>query len=171
MTRLFERVLVPHDFSPQATQALRAAGELAARDGGLQIVLHANPAVYPVVGLPPVAPAEWFPPPIPSAELIANERRRLEALVAHELPRRRRPPLECRVVIGDPFASIMKAARGVTAIVMATLGRTGLPHLVLGSVAEKVVRHARVPVLTVRPGVLRRRTPHRSRSARRRAGS
>jgi universal stress protein A len=166
MSRLFRKVLVPHDFSPPATQALRAAAQLAAEDGGRLFVLHAIPPVYPVVGVPPVAPIEWFPPPVPSPELIANERRRLEKLVAREVPRRLRVRAECRVVIGDPFASIMNAARGVTAIVMATLGRTGLPHLLLGSVAEKVVRHAPVPVLTVRPRVFRRRpAPGRRRAA------
>jgi nucleotide-binding universal stress UspA family protein len=174
MTRLFRKVLVPHDFSPQATQALRAAAELAARDRGRLSVLHAVPPVYPVAGLPPVAPAEWFPPPVASPDLIATERRRLEGVVAREVPRGLRVPVECRVVIGDPFASIMSAARGVTAIVMATLGRTGLPHLLLGSVAEKVVRHSPVPVLTVRPRVLRKRSASRrprARSRRRRSGS
>jgi nucleotide-binding universal stress UspA family protein len=66
------------------------------------------------------------------------------------------------VVIADPFQAIMDAARGATAIVMGTLGRTGLPHLMLGSVAAKTVRHAPVPVLTVRA----RGTPTRARRRR-----
>jgi len=49
----------------------------------------------------------------------------------------------------------MNATRGVDSIVMATAGRTGLAHLLIGSVAEKVVRHAPVPVLTVRPASTR----------------
>ena len=53
------------------------------------------------------------------------------------------------------------AARGADAIVMATEGRTGLTHLLIGSVAEKVVRHAPVPVLVLRAGA---RTGRRRRS-------
>jgi nucleotide-binding universal stress UspA family protein len=45
----------------------------------------------------------------------------------------------------------MDASADVDSIVMATHGRTGLEHLLIGSVAEKVVRHATVPVLTIRP--------------------
>jgi len=157
MSRLFRKVLVPHDFSPYATRALQAAAELAASAKGRILVLHAVAPVYPVAGLPPVgAAAGWLPPPIPSAELLAHERRRLEALVARALSRRR-VRADCRVVVAEPFQAIMTAARGATVIVMGTLGRTGLPHLVLGSVAEKVVRHAPVPVLTIRAAVRRSR--------------
>jgi nucleotide-binding universal stress UspA family protein len=157
MSRLFRRILVPHDFSPYATRALRAAAELAASEKGRILVLHAIAPVYPVAGLPPVgAAAGWLPPPIPSAELLAHERRRLEALVARALSRRR-VRVDSRVVVAEPFQAIMAGARGATAIVMGTLGRTGLPHLVLGSVAEKVVRHSPVPVLTIRAGVRRAR--------------
>jgi nucleotide-binding universal stress UspA family protein len=48
------------------------------------------------------------------------------------------------------------AARGADLIVMSTMGRTGLSHLLVGSVAEKVVRHAPVPVLTLRPAGARK---------------
>jgi len=64
----------------------------------------------------------------------------------------------CRAVLGEPVQSILAAARRADTIVMATLGRTGLAHLVMGSIAERVVRHSPVPVLTVRPGSARRRT-------------
>ena len=160
MRRLFRRVLVPHDLSPYATRALRAAAELAAGDKGRLVVLHAIPPIYPMAGLPPVGAAgAWLPPPMPSAELVARERRRLETIVARSLARRR-VRAECRVVVAEPFQAIMAAARGASAIVMGTLGRTGLPHLVLGSVAEKVVRHSPVPVLTIRAGA---RRPRRAR--------
>ena len=57
-----------------------------------------------------------------------------------------------------PAALDPELARDVDSIVMATAGRTGLAHMVIGSVAEKVVRHAPVPVLTVRavPGAGKR---------------
>jgi nucleotide-binding universal stress UspA family protein len=54
---------------------------------------------------------------------------------------------------GSPAREIVNAAKGLHAdlIVMSTHGRTGLKHALLGSVAEKVVRHATIPVLTVKP--------------------
>jgi nucleotide-binding universal stress UspA family protein len=60
-----------------------------------------------------------------------------------------------------PVSHIADAARGVDLIVMATAGRTGVSHLLMGSVAEKVVRHAPVPVLTLPPAARRRRTRRR----------
>ena len=166
MSPLFRRILVPHDFSPHATQALRVAVELAAQAKGRLTVLHAIPNVYPIAGLPPAAPVGWYPPPVPPAELVATERRRLETLVARAVSGRRRARVASRVVTGDPFQCIMEAARGASAIVMSTLGRTGLPHLVLGSVAEKIVRHSPVPVLTIRARALRKAS---TRTRRRRA--
>jgi nucleotide-binding universal stress UspA family protein len=165
MSRLFRKILVPHDFSPHAIQALRVAADLAARAKGRLTVLHAIPNVYPIAGLPPVAPVAWYPPPVATADLIASERRRLEALVARTVSGRGRPRVACRVVAGDPFQTIMDAARGASMIVMSTLGRTGLPHLVLGSVAEKVVRHSPVPVLTIRSRTRKASTRPRPRRA------
>ncbi len=170
MTALFRRILVPHDFSRHAAQALRVAADLAVAHKGRLLVLHALPPVYPVVDLPPVPLRESFPKPLRGPELIGRVRQRLEALVAREIsgPRKRR--VECRVVIADPFQAIMQAARGASAIVMGTLGRTGLPHLLLGSIAEKTVRHSPVPVLTIRPHVVRAKgTRHRRGRRRRRA--
>jgi hypothetical protein len=90
--------------------------------------------------------AEETTPWIPPEDLVASELAHLETLVAKTLKRRPAPPAECRVVVGDAFASILDAARTADLIVMATHGRTGLEHLVIGSVAEKVVRHAPIPV-------------------------
>lgn len=61
--------------------------------------------------------------------------------------------VERRVVIGTPYRQIVEiaAAGDVDLIMMATHGRTGLSHLVMGSVAERVVRMATCPVLTLRP--------------------
>jgi nucleotide-binding universal stress UspA family protein len=58
---------------------------------------------------------------------------------------------------GSPAEVIKRFAEeeGVDLIVMATHGRTGLHHILLGSVAEKVVRLSKVPVLTIKPGPLR----------------
>ena len=62
----------------------------------------------------------------------------------------------CEIVIdiGDPYEQLMKVAqqRRVDLIVTSTHGRTGLEHLVIGSVAEKIIRHAPCPVFVVRRG-------------------
>jgi len=71
------------------------------------------------------------------------------------------------VVLGDPLQRILAAARDADSIVIATAGRTGLSHLLIGSV-EKVVRHASVPVLTIRPPAKRRTRTGPARAARRR---
>ena len=55
-----------------------------------------------------------------------------------------------QVIEGVPYVEIMEAAKGRDSIVMGTHGRTGLSHLWLGSVAERVVRGSEVPVLTIR---------------------
>jgi len=61
-------------------------------------------------------------------------------------------PVETRVLTGIPYEEIVRAGREVSAdlIIMGTHGRSGMSHLLLGSVAERVVRNAPCPVLTVR---------------------
>jgi len=149
---LFRRILVPHDFSTSATRALEVATRLARAHRGRLVVLHVIGPFHPMTALPAETAAA-----VPEADLIATERRRLERVVGRTVGRRNGPPVECRVVIGDPFRRIADAARGADSIVMATAGRTGLAHVLIGSVAEKVVRHASVPVLTVRARSWRRR--------------
>jgi nucleotide-binding universal stress UspA family protein len=166
---LFRNILVPFDFSDAATAALDVAADLAARHRGSLTVVHVIAPVYPVSGF---AGAGELPVWVPPEDLRAETRARLEAVVARKLGRRR-TRATCRVLVGDPYRSIVDAARRADSIVMATLGRTGLAHLVIGSVAEKVVRHAPVPVLTLRPaasrtvlrstGAARKRTPARRR--------
>jgi nucleotide-binding universal stress UspA family protein len=151
MPSLFRKILVPHDFSDHATRALRVATDLAAEHRGRLLVLHAITPFNPVSAFPAAEEMVWLPPP----DLIAQERRRLEALVGRVTGRRRGVKADVRVVIGDPHQQIVDAARGATLVVMATEGRTGLSHLLIGSVAEKVVRHSPAPVLTLRPGVRR----------------
>ena len=146
MTILFRRVLVPHDFSRPADGALEVAADLARRSRGRLLLLHVL-APYPIEGF---APAEGVPFIAPG-DLIAPAREHLEKL-ARRVIGRRGPAYECRIVVGDPAQEITRAARRADAIVMATAGRTGLGHLLIGSVAEKVVRHARCPVLTLRGG-------------------
>lgn len=148
---LFRHILVPHDFSPQATVALKEAARLAAQHKGKLTVLHALVPFY----LPADVP---FGMPSPG-DLIPEQRAQLERLVTKTLGNGA-PPVTIRVVIGDASERIIDAGRRADSIVMATSGRSGLAHFLIGSVAEKVVRHASVPVLTLRVPI-RKRTPRR----------
>ena len=60
---------------------------------------------------------------------------------------------EVLVRVGRPWHEVVSAVSelGVDLLVLTTHGRTGLPHMLMGSVAEKIVRHASCPVLVVRP--------------------
>ena len=148
MTDLFRRILVPYDFSDAATAALDVAADLARGQRGTITVLHAIAPVYPVSAFPGAGEIPvWVPP----EDVCEETRVRLEAAVAKRIGTRI-AGVTCRVVVGDPHHRIIEAARRADSIVMGTVGRTGLAHLLVGSVAEKVVRHSPVPVLTVRPG-------------------
>ena len=152
----FRRILVPHDFSESADAALDLAVDLAAAQGARLDVLHVVEPFHP----PPEIVA-W----LGDEQRIGPQLKRLEAVVAARVGRRR-VPFQCEVVVGYPLDAILEAARDVDLIVMATLGRTGLPHLLIGSVAERVVRHATKPVLTLRAGRPARSESRRSRRAR-----
>lgn len=152
MAELFRKILVPYDFSPAAKAALAVADQLAARHRGALTVLHVIAPVYPVSGF---AGAGELPVWIPPDDLQAETRARLTEEVGRTLGRRGARAV-CKVIVGDPYHCIVAAARRADSIVMGTLGRTGLAHLVIGSVAEKVVRHSPVPVLTLRPAASRK---------------
>jgi len=91
---------------------------------------------------------------------FALARREVEAVVRSALGRRR-ARVECRVVAGEPADAIVDAAHDVDSVVMSTVGRTGLSRMLLGSVAEKVVRLSPKPVLTLRPEAVRTRSRRR----------
>ena len=157
----FRRLLVPHDLSAQADRALKVAAELAGPTGEL-LVLH---AVMPVMPTADFAAAMLY---VPVDELMLDADRHLRAVVTRVVGRRG-PKTRILVVVGDPYASINAHTRGMDAVVMSTLGRTGLSHLVMGSVAEKTVRHSPIPVLTLRPQAAARATRVRPRVVRRRS--
>ena len=133
-------ILAPTDFSEHATQAVTTAFELAQTFGAKLSLLHV--IEVPVYAIEVALPLE---------DLERDARRALarllpEAAAAHVDVTR-------LVDMGVPYQKIveMATAEEVDLIVMATHGHTGLSHLVLGSVAERVVRLAPCPVLTIRP--------------------
>lgn len=143
------RVLVPTDFSDHATPAVRYAAELADKFGAELILLHVVPDT--VLALPDAV----MPMPVMTPDLNALTeagRTGLTNVVAALKLESRNPRLEVR--LGSPEREIVAAATdlGVDLVCVTTHGRDGLARVLLGSVAEAVVRHAPCPVLTVRPG-------------------
>jgi len=155
MPGIFRRILVPHDFSEAADDALRIAVQLARQHGGSLTVMHVVPP-YPLVGVP--APTTTI---VTEGQILASARQNLDALVRRRVRGPRAPRVRTMVVPGDPHRRIVEAAAMATSVVMATEGRTGLSHLLIGSVTEKVVRHCPRPVLTLRPRAAPRRRPRR----------
>jgi len=147
MTDTISRILVPVDFSPHADRALCYATILAYRLGASVTLLHVveNPIVTGAWG-----PEVYVPNVIDLLdELTAAAGRRLttlkESAVALGLA------ADTVVITGRPAQAIVEHARGgFDLIVMGTHGRSGLSHVVMGSVAERVVRKAPCPVLTLR---------------------
>ena len=154
----FRRILVPHDFSDHATAALRTAARLVPA-GGRLLVLHVVVPFTPTVDVPPVGVASYVSPDV----LLSGAARQLDRMVSKALPGRAAARVETKIELGDPYQRILEASRGMDLIVMSTTGRTGLSHLLIGSVTEKVVRHSRIPVLTLRPEAARKlaRAPKR----------
>jgi universal stress protein A len=133
-------ILTPTDFSAPATQAVTAVFELAQTFGAKLSLLHV--IEVPVYAIEVALPLEAL------ERDARHELARLlpEAGAAHVDVTR-------LVDMGVPYQKILETATAeqVDLIVMATHGRTGLGHLLLGSVAEHVVRLAPCPVLTIRP--------------------
>ena len=146
----WKRVLVPHDFSTCADRAEALAIELAEVFGASIVLLHvadgptgleANAVIQPEGSDRPVTLGKFVTDGAASRLEQRAQRLRLKGLDVATI-----------VANGDVAETILEHAveAGADAIVMGTHGRTGLVHLLMGSVAEKVVRHASVPVVTVR---------------------
>lgn len=141
-----KKILVPIDFSETSAQALPYAAALAERFGAKLVLLH---VIEPVT----MSPVFWdFQPPVADADQAAEVAitTRLSQLGKELLPE----DVQARTLVCDGVAheEIAETARnlGVDLIVLSTHGHTGLKHVLLGSTAERVVRHARCPVLVVR---------------------
>ncbi len=142
----FKRILVPVDFSPHSERAAALAAELAKTFGASLTVLH----VYSIPTYP--LPEGYI---IASPETVAELMTKISSALKEVKTRvlaRGAPHVESLLVEGSAFAEIVRTAREKQhdLIVMGTHGRTGLKHALMGSVAEKVVRKAHCPVLTVR---------------------
>src|ERR1700722_10145956 len=147
---IFTKILVATDFSDDSNHALAFAEELARRFSAEMLLMHVDQPLAPVM-VSELSPGL----DIGAMSRIAEEQR---LLALRELDMLTAPlrdsGLKARglLKVGGPFLEIVHAAyvEGVDLIVLGTHGRTGLAHVLLGSVAERVVRKAHCPVLTIR---------------------
>ncbi len=144
----WKRICCPIDFSDASRAAMEVAADLARRFGSDLVLLHA----YPV-------PGYTFPDgsvvasPKMMQELADQAARHLDAWRADAERILGAPRVATEKAVGEPATEIVAYAKGaaVDLLVLGTHGRTGLEHALMGSVAERVVRKAKCPVLTVRP--------------------
>lgn len=137
------RILVPIDFSEHSQKSLRYALAFAAQFDAEVVLVHiVEQMVYP---------GDWMYPPLAASDFAIEKREqmieRLRALDAGSGVK-----TQHIVRLGRAWQEVIEIAREQKAdlIILATHGYTGLKHVLLGSVAEKIVRHAPCPVLSVR---------------------
>ena len=138
------KILVPVDFSEHSQKALRYALAFANQfDAEVTLVHIVEQMVYP---------GDWMYPPLAVTDFSTQKRgemiQRLRALDAQSGVKTQHV-----VRVGRAWQEVVEIAREQKAdmIILATHGYTGLKHALLGSVAEKIVRHAPCPVLSVHP--------------------
>ena len=144
---MFSRILVPMDFSAPSDAALDYARSVAMRFDASLHLLHVADDPYRVLY---------------SSDVLVPEVERLRAEIVREATgwlrdRVTEPDVKelgatVETIIGTPAGSIVEYADGndIDLIVMGTHGRSGMSHVLMGSVTERVVRTASCPVLTVR---------------------
>jgi universal stress protein A len=144
----FKKILSPTDFSDPSYESLKAAAELAG---------HFSADLYLVHVIPPIPLSNFLSPETTPAldislyqeELKKGAEKTLQEVIEQRLPKGL--SVHPLVALGHPVEEILRLAQDqkMDLIVIATHGRTGLPHFLFGSVAEKVVRLAPIPVLIV----------------------
>jgi len=139
-----KRILVPIDFSETSLHALRYALTFARELEASVHLLHVYEPPTFMAGYP------TLPIVVPDGQVVQKARMQLDR-VAREATDRD-VPVECFVRKGKPHQEIVDLAKEqrIDLIVISTHGYTGLKHTLLGSTAERVVRHAGCPVLVVR---------------------
>lgn len=147
LTPKITRILAPTDFSPQAGEACSLAARLANRLEARLVVFHAIPFLDLTREIQAMKRRT-------RESVLDDTRESLRAWMKEAVPAewRRFLAIEVQLAVGDPAQQIAAAAAGADLIVMGTHGRSGLAHLVMGSVTAAVLRTARVPVLALRAG-------------------
>jgi universal stress protein A len=157
----FKRILCPVDLSGFSMEALRLAVPLAKSGGAVLDILHVihNPFdelyMSSITESDPAMIDAYAAEPARRAKIVRATEEHAEILLkqfCHDAVIGV-AKVHYHIRQGDPFENILDASEDFLTdlIVLATHGRTGIKRLVIGNVAEKVVRHARCPVLTVKP--------------------
>ena len=168
MTLEFKRVLCPVDLSEFSLEALRLAVSVARNSDATLDILHVihNPFddIYmtSITQTDPALLDAYAAEPQQRAKILRATEEHSEVLLKQFCHDEVQGLAKVRYHIrnGDPFEGILDATEDLRTdlVVLATHGRTGIKRLVIGNVAEKIVRHATCPVLTVKPHVARSRT-------------
>jgi len=146
MSRRFQTIVVPTDFSDCAQMALHYAMDLVEPDGKIVVchVVDDLPLSYGYVGVA-------FTAGDIRTRISEEAEKELEAILPTNPDQVR---IETHLLHGTPQREIVKLVTSVQAdlVVMGTHGRSGLEHALMGSVAERVIRKSPCPVLVVREG-------------------
>ena len=145
--KIINKILVPTDFSDLSLAGMEYVATLGVLHDAKIYVLH-------------VVPDNILAPPFPNVDMnsetimrdtVEKAREELQHFISEHLKNLGKVTQAVRR--GEPAKEIIRFAEeeDIGLIVMATHGRTGVAHVLMGSVAEKVVRHSTIPVLTVKP--------------------
>lgn len=139
----YKKILFATDFSPASEAALQYATSLARDSGATLLITHVEEIPMPYIG----GEMYFAQPEYPNPEI----RRMLEAVVPHD----RSVRYEHKLIMGTAADDIVRVAdeENVDLIVIGTHGRTGLKRVLMGSVAESVMRLATCPVLTIKEAI------------------
>lgn len=154
-----QRILFPTDFSELNKAAERIACDMADQFGAELHVLHVLHDLF--LTIPQSAAAIMVPPKILDG-VVTSAEEEIQDIPSRTWATGIRIVREVRV--GSTYNTIVEYAKekGIDLIVIGTHGRTGLTHVLLGSVAERVVQHAPCSVLTIRPDRLLNVSPQAS---------
>jgi nucleotide-binding universal stress UspA family protein len=150
MTQPFEKILCPVYFDETSPAALEYARHFAQQSNGIVYLLHVVPTDELHLLRKIYRPEEGGGADTVKAERVSKE-------LLQELARAHLAHVRYEIITrlnSDPVAGILEAEKEIAPdlVTMATHGRTGIAHLILGSVAEKVVRESRCPVFSTRRG-------------------
>jgi nucleotide-binding universal stress UspA family protein len=146
----WKTILVPHDFSASANHAAALARDEAKAHGARMVLLHVIDLPYQLQPDAVIVPEGTGAPINVRDYAVASAEAHLKDLAARLV--KEGIAVSTFVRVGRPVDEITELADDEKAdlIVMGTQGRTGLAHMLVGSVTERVVRTAKMPVLTVR---------------------
>ena len=163
MSQTFNRILCPVDLSSFSLDALKLAVTLAEANDATLDVLHVIHNPFDEIYMTAITQADpalidaYAEEPQRRAKVLRTTEEHAEVLLkqyCHPIVKRF-AKVRYHIHLGDPLEAILNSTEDllIDLVVLATHGRTGIKRLLIGSVAEKIVRHASCAVLTVRPRV------------------